>query len=98
MKKIIYMFAAAFAIALAGCTDEEFEKIINPVQTGDEIIFGSSITEQNKKDANSVETRTIYGNRTTTDIPVYWNPDGDAISIFCPQASAPARKMVNYVV
>lgn len=98
MKKIIYMFAAAFAIALAGCTDEEFEKIINPVQTGDEIIFGSSITEQNKKDANSVETRTIYGNRTTTGIPVYWNPDGDTISIFCPQASAPARKMVNYVV
>lgn len=98
MKKQKYLLGAAMAMALAGCSDDLTEKITNPVQTGEEIIFGSSISKENQTDAKGIQVKTIYGNRTETGIPVYWNPKGDTIAIFCPQASAPANKLVNYVV
>lgn len=98
MKKQKYLLGAALAITLAGCSDDLTEKITNPVQTGEEIVFGSSISKENQTDAKGIQVKTIYGNRTETGIPVYWNPKGDTIAIFCPQASAPANKLVNYVV
>lgn len=98
MKKQKYLLGAAIAMALASCSDDLTEKITNPVQTGEEIVFGSSISKENQKDAKGVQIKTIYGHRTETGIPVYWNPNGDTIAIFCPQAAAPARKLVNYVI
>lgn len=87
------------ALALAGCSDDLTEKVINPVQIGDEIIFGSSISKDNRTDAQGIQIKTIYGERSETGIPVYWNVDNDdEISIFCPQASAPANKRVVYKV
>ena len=79
MKKKIYLFAAAMAIALAGCSDDELmEGRGIPVETGDEIMFGSSLNgDQNAIAVNGtvngkvIGTRTIYGNRTETGIPIY---------------------------
>lgn len=80
---------------LAACTDDLGEnKVQNPVQVGDEILFGSTISD----DADVIESRTVYGDRTDTGIPVYWKEEGDLVAIFCPQASQPASKLVTYLV
>lgn len=94
MKKNIFL-GIALAALLNSCTDKFDEnRVQNPVQAGDEILFGSSISG----DGSAVESRTVYGDRTDTGIPVYWKAEGDEIAIFCPQASAPADKLVNYLV
>lgn len=101
MKKSIFMLGMALTASLISCTDDDLGNGIvkNPVQTGDEILFGSTLSG----DANVVEktdqTRTVYGDRTSTGVPVYWEKDGsDTIAIFCLQASQPANHLVNYVV
>ena len=79
----------------AACTDDLGEnKVQNPVQVGDEILFGSTISD----DADVIESRTVYGDCTDTGIPVYWKEEGDSVAIFCPQASQPASKLVTYLV
>lgn len=94
MKTNIFLGVAIMSF-LAACTDEfEENKVQNPVQAGDEILFGSSISG----DADVIESRTVYGDRTDTGIPVYWKEEGDSVAIFCPQASAPADKLVTYLV
>ena len=102
MKKQIYLFATALAIAIAGCSDDEFnEEQRIPVQTGEEIIFGSSLTgNPENEERKGIDTRTVYGKRTETGIPVYWQNEEpyDEIAIFCPQVSAPANKLVKYKV
>lgn len=89
MKKYGYYLCAAAAIALIGCKDDVVvEKTVTPAQTGDEITFGSSLTD--------VGTRTIYGG-TPVDgaYPVYWE-EGDEITIYCPEAAQ--TKLVSYKV
>lgn len=94
MKKNIFLGVALMFFG-AACTDDLGEnKVQNPVQVGDEILFGSTISD----DANVIESRTVYGDRTDTGIPVYWKEEGDLVAIFCPQASQPANKLVNYLV
>lgn len=94
MKKNIFL-GIAFMAFLAACTDDLGEnKVQNPVQVGDEILFGSTISD----DADVIESRTVYGDRTDTGIPVYWKEEGDLVAIFCPQASQPASKLVTYLV
>lgn len=86
--------SALFAAGLSGCTNDGLEDntVKNPVQTGDEIIFGSRLS-------GDAETRTVYGNRTDTGVPVYWEADGsDEIAIYCLQSSAPANHLVDYKV
>lgn len=82
----------AAAVCLASCTEENLEVIENPVQTGDEIIFGSSLSSD-----VSADTKTVYGERTKTGIPVYWE-SGDQVAIFCLQSSQPADHLVNYTI
>ena len=96
MKKNIFILATAIAIALTGCSDDELLKEAGiPVKTGDEISFGSTVTGEK----NTIGTRTIYGERTTSGIPVYWEKNGsDTIAIYCKEASAPTSKLVNYQV
>ena len=79
---------------LAGCQDNLEEMPVVPAQTGDEITFGSSLTDVD------VQTRTIYGDEPVTDdngtyYPVTWE-DGDQIAIYCPEASN--GNMVYYKV
>lgn len=93
MKKYGYYLCAAAAIALIGCKDDVVvEETVVPAQTGDEITFGSSLTD--------VGTRTIYDNKPTTDengtyYKVSWET-GDQITIYCPEAAQ--TKMVSYNV
>lgn len=91
MKKILYSLAAVTLLFTASCQDEnEINTIENPVQTGDEITFGSSLPED-------IQSRTIYGepDAEKREFPVYWE-DGDEIAIYCPQASMPATKLARY--
>lgn len=97
MKKIYYL-GIALAACLSSCSDDSLDNgktVVNPVQTGDEIIFGSSLSDN----ANMIESRTVYGDRTNTGVPVYWEADGsDEIAIFCLQSSQPASHLVHYNV
>lgn len=97
MKKIYYL-GIALAACLSSCSDDSLDNgktVVNPVQTGDEIIFGSSLSDN----ANMIESRTVYGDRTTTGVPVYWEDDGsDEIAIYCLQSSQPANHLVHYKV
>lgn len=86
--------SALFAAGLSGCTNDGLEDntVKNPVQTGDEIIFGSRLS-------GDAETRTVYGDRSEKGVPVYWEADGsDQIAIYCLQSSAPANHLVDYKV
>lgn len=82
------------AAFLGSCTDDSIsdgKKVIeNPVQPGDEIVFGSSVSDEKG-------TRTVYGERKATGIPVYWE-SGDQVAIFCLQSSQPADHLVNYTI
>lgn len=76
------------------CSDELESSVKNPVQTGDEILFGSSLSVA---DENS-ESRTVYGTRDNLGVNVHWDPEGDEVAIFCLQTSQPADHLVNYLV
>ncbi|WP_418572536.1 fimbrillin family protein [Phocaeicola sp.] len=91
MKKYGFYLCAAAAIALIGCKDDVVvEKTVTPAQTGDEITFGSSLTDIEE------QTRTIYGDKPVNGVyPVTWE-DGDQIAIYCPEASN--GNMVYYKV
>lgn len=98
MKKIYYL-GIALAACLSSCSDDSLDNgktVVNPVQTGDEIIFGSSLS-----DNTDMESRTVYGDCTTTGVPVYWSSDEkkpDTIAIYCMQSSQPADHLVKYIV
>lgn len=96
MKKVYIYLGIALAACLSSCTDDSLDNgVQNPVQTGDEILFGSTLSG----DADMIETKTVYGDRTETGVPVYWEKDGsDEIAIFCLQSSQPARHLVHYNV
>ena len=90
MKKIVLsIFSVVALVAMNACKDDS-GFIENPVQTGDEITFGSSLPED-------IQSRTIYGTPDAKKgvFPVYWE-DGDEIAIYCPQASMPATKLARY--
>lgn len=93
MKKIYYL-GIALAACLSSCSDDSLDNgkaVVNPVQTGDEILFGSKLS------GDAADSRTVYGDRTTTGVPVEWT-SGDQIAIYCPQSSQPASHLVNYNV
>lgn len=101
MKKSIFMLGMALTASLISCTDDDLGNGIvkNPVQTGDEILFGSTLSGDTEVIESKVESRTVYGDRTSNGVPVYWKEDGtDTIAIFCLQASQPANHLVNYKV
>lgn len=89
MKKGIFSISMALAAILAGCSDEiDNGTAKNPVQEGEEILFGSSLSDE-------AESRTIYGNRDENGVAVHWI-EGDEIAIFCKETSQPANHLVNY--
>lgn len=101
MKKSIFMLGMALTASLISCTDDDLGNGIvkNPVQTGDEILFGSTLSGDAEVIEKTGQTRTVYGDRTSTGVPVYWEADGsDEIAIFCLQASQPANHLVHYKV
>lgn len=95
------MLGMALTACLFSCTDDDLGNgaVENPVQTGDEILFGSTLSGDAEVIDKSVNTRTVYGDRNKNGVPVYWEADGtDTIAIFCLQASAPDDHLVNYKV
>lgn len=76
-------------LAFLSSCKEEVSGVQNPVQPGDEISFGSALPEAD------INSRTEYGQPVNGKFPVYW-VDNDQIAIFCPQASQPVSKLVNY--
>lgn len=99
MKYYLLLSGIFVAACLSGCSDEMTDngKVVeNPVQEGEEILFGSNVTGDALE--ADINTRTVYGNRTKTGVPVYWKEEGDEIAIFCAQASLPADKLVTYLV
>ena len=73
-------------VAMSSCQDEMVENPVTPAQTGDEITFGSSLTDIEE------QTRTIYGDKPVDGAyPVTWE-EGDQIAIYCHQSqSRPGR-------
>lgn len=101
MKKSIFMLGIALTACLISCTDDDLGNgtVKNPVQTGDEILFGSTLSGDAEVIEKAGQTRTVYGDRNSNGVPVYWEEDGsDEIAIFCLQASQPANHLVNYKV
>lgn len=91
MKHRIFTIGVAFAAILSGCSDEiENGGVKNPVQVGEEVLFGTSL-------ADGATSRTVYGDRDTEGVPVEW-VDGDQIAIFCKETSQPANHLVNYEI
>ena len=105
MKRKVLLSGMFVAAVLCGCTDDVVDngnKIVdNPVKEGSEILFGSSLSGDADEEVSAqskVGTRTVYGERTLTGVPVYWKPEGDEVAIFCLQTSQPADHLVNYLV
>lgn len=101
MKKNIFLIAGiALTAMFSGCADENLDNTVkNPVKSGEEIMFGSELSGDAEVIESKPGTRTVYGDRTTTGVPVYWEADGsDEIAIFCNQASQPANHLVNYKI
>lgn len=91
MKHRIFTIGVALAAILSGCSDEiENGGVKNPVQEGDEVLFGTSLV-------NEPASRTEYGNRDEEGVPVHW-VEGDEIAIFCKETSQPANHLVNYKI
>lgn len=91
MKKGIFLISVAFAALLTGCSDELVNgRAQNPVQTGEEVLFGTSLSGEG-------QTRTVYGNRDENGVAVHW-VKGDQIAIFCKETAAPANHLVNYEI
>ena len=97
MKKIIY-FLAATVFMLNSCQDDEFEKQTGTTQSGDGILFSTSLSE-------GLETRTVYDDEPTIDgnnekyYRVSW-VNGDEIAIYCPEASTAegGKTLINYQI
>ena len=91
MKKVYYL-GIALATCLSSCSDDSLNNktVENPVQTGDEVLFGTSLS-------SDINSRTIYGNRDENGVAVNW-VKGDEIAIFCKETSQPANHLVNYKI
>ena len=95
-RKTFFITGMVLTAILAGCSDDYLDSktVLHPVQTGEEIRFGSQLTG----DAEVDGTRTVYGTRDNNGVPVNWKESGDTIAIFCNQASQPANHLVDYIV
>ena len=91
MKKFLVPFILLVSICMS-CSDEQDKIIQNPVQEGEEIMFGAGLS-------TVTQSRTEYGDYTPDDglghFPVNW-VSTDEIAIYCPQASNPANKYAKY--
>ena len=90
--KIRYIAGSLACLLMAACQDTFKETPVEPAVTGDEITFGSSLTD--------IQTRTVYGDKTEGEdgkfyYPVSWE-DGDQISVYCPEAAQ--DKIVKYSI
>ncbi len=89
MKTIRYhIIAGALALLATGCNDDGINAGQNPAKTGDEVQFGLSLPGK--------DSRTIYGEETSTGFPIYW-VNGDLVEVASPQCLA-GRNVAEYSV
>ena len=81
------MTATMFAVLASSCKDmlnpEEIEKA-NP---GDEVVFGAALPGN---------TKTVYGDETSTGFPIYW-VNGDKVRVASPQCLS-GRNFAEYQI
>ena len=89
MKSIgrYFVTATMFAVLASSCKDmlnpEEIEKA-NP---GDEVVFGAALPGN---------TKTVYGEETSTGFPIYW-VNGDKVRVASPQCLS-GRNSAEYQI
>ena len=70
-----YIMTLALSFLFAGCSEDELTK--GPgAQVGDDVQFGLSLS--------NLDTRTVYGEETSTGFPIYW-VNGDKVRVASPQ-------------
>ena len=82
-----YIMTLALSFLFAGCSEDELTK--GPgAQVGDEVQFGLSLS--------NLDTRTVYGNETSTGFPIYW-VNGDKVRVASPQCLS-GRNSAEYAI
>ena len=70
-----YIMTLALTFLFAGCSEDELTK--GPgAKVGDDVQFGLSLS--------NLDTRTVYGEETSTGFPIYW-VNGDKVRVASPQ-------------
>lgn len=82
-----YIMTLALTFLFAGCSEDELTK--GPgAQVGDEVQFGLSLSK--------LDTRTVYGDETSTGFPIYW-VNGDKVRVASPQCLS-GRNSAEYQI
>ncbi|MCI6372559.1 MAG: hypothetical protein MR792_04755 [Paraprevotella sp.] len=82
-----YIMTLALTFLFAGCSEDELTK--GPgAQVGDEVQFGLSLS--------NLDTRTVYGDETSTGFPIYW-VNGDKVRVASPQCLS-GRNSAEYEI
>ena len=82
-----YIMTLALTFLFAGCSEDELTK--GPgAQVGDDVQFGLSLS--------NLDTRTVYGEETSTGFPIYW-VNGDKVRVASPQCLS-GRNSAEYEI
>lgn len=87
MKLYKYIVLSSVLVMACACAEEDIYPI--EPQIGSEVQFGLSLEK-------GVDTRTVYGNETTTGFPIYW-VNGDKVLVASPQCSE-GNNSAEYIV
>lgn len=82
-----YVMTLALTFLFAGCSEDELTKG-SGAQVGDEVQFGLSLS--------NLDTRTVYGDETSTGFPIYW-VNGDKVRVASPQCLS-GRNTAEYEI
>ena len=82
-----YIMTLALTFLFAGCSEDELTK--GPgAKVGDDVQFGLSLS--------NLDTRTVYGDETSTGFPIYW-VNGDKVRVASPQCLS-GRNTAEYEI
>lgn len=82
-----YIMTLALSFLFAGCSEDELTK--GPgAKVGDDVQFGLSLS--------NLDTRTVYGDETSTGFPIYW-VNGDKVRVASPQCLS-GRNSAEYQI
>ena len=82
-----YIMTLALTFLFAGCSEDELTKG-SGAKVGDDVQFGLSLS--------NLDTRTVYGNETSTGFPIYW-VNGDKVRVASPQCLS-GRNSAEYQI
>lgn len=82
-----YIMTLALSFLFAGCSEDELTKG-SGAKVGDEVQFGLSLS--------NLDTRTVYGDETSTGFPIYW-VNGDKVRVASPQCLS-GRNSAEYEI